>query len=221
MVDSEALDHLLAPSHALSLFHLARECAAVVACRVSPSQKGQLVTLVRSNSRGITEHETKTEREKVRVRAKKEGATLNSGSYTSDIRDIALSLSVIPVSCDLSIISVSLSSIVVLFSSVCCLALYSCLSKSSTLGSFVPCRFLTLCHTGITTLAIGDGANDVGMIQKAHVGIGMSGMEGMQAVMASDFAIAQFKFLAKLLLVHGRWNYLRMSRLVPYMFYKV
>lgn len=62
------------------------------------------------------------------------------------------------------------------------------------------------------TLSIGDGANDVSMIQAAHVGIGISGLEGMQAVMASDFAIAQFRFLTDLLLVHGRWSYLRICK---------
>lgn len=70
------------------------------------------------------------------------------------------------------------------------------------------------------TLAIGDGANDVSMIQAAHVGIGISGMEGLQAARASDFAIAQFRFLRKLLLVHGQWAYSRMSKLVLYSFYK-
>ncbi len=73
----------------------------------------------------------------------------------------------------------------------------------------------------VLTLAIGDGANDVSMIQTAHVGIGISGQEGMQAVMASDFAIAQFRFLQKLLLVHGHWSYDRIARLVLYFFYKV
>ncbi len=53
------------------------------------------------------------------------------------------------------------------------------------------------------TLAIGDGANDVGMIQRAQVGVGISGKEGLQAVNAADFAIAQFRFLRRLLLVHG------------------
>ncbi|AES96443.2 phospholipid-transporting ATPase-like protein [Medicago truncatula] len=70
------------------------------------------------------------------------------------------------------------------------------------------------------TLGIGDGANDVSMIQAAHVGVGISGMEGMQAVMASDFAIAQFRYLADLLLVHGRWSYLRICQVVMYFFYK-
>ena len=51
-------------------------------------------------------------------------------------------------------------------------------------------------------------------IQAAHVGVGISGQEGMQAVMASDFAIAQFRFLANLLLIHGRSNYKRIARIV-------
>jgi len=71
-----------------------------------------------------------------------------------------------------------------------------------------------------TTLAIGDGANDVGMIQEAHVGIGISGVEGQQAVNSSDFAIAQFRYLESLLLIHGRWNFARMSKAVLFFFYK-
>lgn len=70
------------------------------------------------------------------------------------------------------------------------------------------------------TLAIGDGANDVGMIQEAHVGIGISGKEGQQAVNASDFAIAQFRFLETLILIHGRWNFFRLSTVVQFSFYK-
>ncbi|GJQ77455.1 hypothetical protein Trydic_g20852 [Trypoxylus dichotomus] len=70
------------------------------------------------------------------------------------------------------------------------------------------------------TLAIGDGANDVSMIQTADVGIGISGQEGMQAVMASDFALPRFKFLERFLLVHGHWSYHRLSNMVLYFFYK-
>lgn len=70
------------------------------------------------------------------------------------------------------------------------------------------------------TLAIGDGANDVGMIQEAHVGVGISGKEGQQAVNASDFAISQFRFLEDLVLIHGRWNFFRMSTVVLFQFYK-
>nr|KYP63630.1 Putative phospholipid-transporting ATPase 4 [Cajanus cajan] len=74
--------------------------------------------------------------------------------------------------------------------------------------------------TGKTTLAIGDGANDVGMIQAADIGVGISGVEGMQAVMASDFAIAQFRFLERLLVVHGHWCYKRIAQMICYFFYK-
>ncbi|KAH9617560.1 hypothetical protein KSS87_021801 [Heliosperma pusillum] len=74
--------------------------------------------------------------------------------------------------------------------------------------------------TGKTTLAIGDGANDVGMIQEADIGVGISGCEGMQAVMASDFAVAQFRFLERLLLVHGHWCYKRIAQMICYFFYK-
>ncbi|KAM8975469.1 phospholipid-transporting ATPase VA [Pelodytes ibericus] len=70
------------------------------------------------------------------------------------------------------------------------------------------------------TLAIGDGTNDVSMIQVADVGVGISGQEGMQAVMASDFAIPRFRYLEKLLLVHGRWCYSRLANMVLYFFYK-
>ncbi|KAE9585927.1 hypothetical protein Lal_00010005 [Lupinus albus] len=74
--------------------------------------------------------------------------------------------------------------------------------------------------TGKTTLAIGDGANDVGMIQEADIGVGISGVEGMQAVMASDFSIAQFRFLERLLVVHGHWCYKRIALMICYFFYK-
>mmetsp|Transcript_1651 Transcript_1651/g.3553 ORF Transcript_1651/g.3553 Transcript_1651/m.3553 type:complete len:1147 (+) Transcript_1651:184-3624(+) len=70
------------------------------------------------------------------------------------------------------------------------------------------------------TLGIGDGANDVNMILAAHVGIGISGLEGAQAVRASDFAVAQFSYLQRLLFVHGRESYRKNSNLVCYNFYK-
>lgn len=72
----------------------------------------------------------------------------------------------------------------------------------------------------LSTLAIGDGANDVSMIQMADVGVGISGQEGMQAVMASDFTLSRFKFLEKLLLNHGFWSYDRLARMILYFFYK-
>ncbi|CAL5418026.1 unnamed protein product [Camellia sinensis] len=96
------------------------------------------------------------------------------------------------------------------------------LNLSLNCSSVVCCRVSPLQKAQVTrqvkkgaqkiTLSIGDGANDVSMIQAAHIGVGISGMEGMQAVMASDFAIAQFRFLTDLLLVHGRWSYLRICK---------
>ncbi|KAB1267819.1 Phospholipid-transporting ATPase IB [Camelus dromedarius] len=93
-------------------------------------------------------------------------------------------------------------------------------------------------HVRAITLAIGDGANDVGMIQTAHIGVGISGNEGMLATNNSDYAIAQvrgrggrggrlawsvedlFSYLEKLLLVHGAWNYFRVTKCILYCFYK-
>ncbi|PYH96820.1 haloacid dehalogenase-like hydrolase [Aspergillus ellipticus CBS 707.79] len=73
---------------------------------------------------------------------------------------------------------------------------------------------------GSVTLAIGDGANDIAMIQEAHVGIGITGKEGLQAARISDYSIAQFRFLLKLLLVHGRWNYIRACKYTLGTFWK-
>ncbi|XP_071484021.1 probable phospholipid-transporting ATPase IM [Diadema antillarum] len=75
-------------------------------------------------------------------------------------------------------------------------------------------------HREAVTLSIGDGANDVSMIKTAHIGVGISGQEGMQAVLASDFSFAQFRYLERLLLVHGRWSYYRMCKFLSYFFYK-
>uniref|UniRef100_A0A671TBY8 Phospholipid-transporting ATPase n=1 Tax=Sinocyclocheilus anshuiensis TaxID=1608454 RepID=A0A671TBY8_9TELE len=75
-------------------------------------------------------------------------------------------------------------------------------------------------HKKAVTLAIGDGANDVSMVKTAHIGVGISGQEGMQAVLSSDFSFAQFRYLQRLLLVHGRWSYLRMCKFLRYFFYK-
>ncbi|KAH9137061.1 hypothetical protein AeRB84_018017 [Aphanomyces euteiches] len=125
VIDGDALEMVMADPETCAMFlKVAMECASVVCCRVSPSQKAEVVGLVRTNN----------------VKAR--------------------------------------------------------------------------------TLAIGDGANDVAMIQRAHIGVGICGQEGMQAVNSSDYAIGQFYFLEKLLLHHGRLNYVRMSKLVGYMFYK-
>jgi phospholipid-translocating ATPase len=69
-------------------------------------------------------------------------------------------------------------------------------------------------------LAIGDGANDVSMIQAADIGVGIEGEEGVQAVASSDYSFGQFRFLSRLLLVHGRWNYHRTAEMLLNFFYK-
>lgn len=71
------------------------------------------------------------------------------------------------------------------------------------------------------TAAIGDGANDVSMIQEAHVGFGLMGLEGRQAVNSCDFAFSKFKYVRRILLVHGHLFYIRVSTLIHYFFYKV
>ncbi|XP_074180743.1 phospholipid-transporting ATPase VD isoform X3 [Rhinolophus sinicus] len=99
----------------------------------------------------------------------------------------------------------------------CCQAVVCCRATPLQKSKVVK---LVRNHLQVMTLAIGDGANDVSMIQVADIGIGISGQEGMQAVMASDFAISQFRHLSKLLLVHGHWCYTRLSNMILYFFYK-
>ena len=59
--------------------------------------------------------------------------------------------------------------------------------------------------------AIGDGGNDVGMIEQANIGVGLIGKQGNSAAAVSDFSFGKFKFLDRLLLHHGRWSYYRLS----------
>ncbi|XP_074491906.1 phospholipid-transporting ATPase IC isoform X2 [Sebastes fasciatus] len=75
-------------------------------------------------------------------------------------------------------------------------------------------------HSRSVTMSIGDGANDVNMIKTAHVGVGIAGVEGGQAVQNADFALSQFRFLQRLLLVHGRWSYRRISLFLRYFLFK-
>lgn len=72
----------------------------------------------------------------------------------------------------------------------------------------------------VKTLGIGDGANDVAMIQAADIGVGIAGKEGRQAVNNSDFAVGQFKFLVRLLMVHGQLSHYRLGRLIKFSFFK-
>ena len=97
--------------------------------------------------------------------------------------------------------------------------LYECLYITHT-----HIYYIYIYYNGLLIIMIifdeGDGANDVSMIQTADIGVGISGQEGMQAVMAADFAIARFRFLKRLLLVHGHWSYYRLAIMTLYMFYK-
>lgn len=97
-------------------------------------------------------------------------------------------------------------------SAVCCRASPS--QKASLVNSVRQMR------KNDVTLAVGDGANDIAMIQSADIGVGITGKEGLQAAGASDYSVAQFRFLLKLLLVNGRYNYVRTSKFVLCTFYK-
>ncbi|EFC38504.1 predicted protein [Naegleria gruberi] len=72
---------------------------------------------------------------------------------------------------------------------------------------------------GKRILSIGDGINDVPMIQQANVGVGIIGKEGNQAKMSSDFAIPKFRMLKRLLVVHGRYSYKRIADFIHYYIY--
>lgn len=70
------------------------------------------------------------------------------------------------------------------------------------------------------TMAVGDGANDVPMIQRAHIGVGIAGEEGHQAADAGDYSLPNFQHLQRLVLVHGRAMNRRIAILTLYIFYK-
>ncbi|CAB4010803.1 probable phospholipid-transporting ATPase IF isoform X1, partial [Paramuricea clavata] len=108
-----------------------------------------------------------------------------------------------------------------LFISVCqgCVAVLCC--RMSPLQKAQVVNLIKHSSEKPITLAIGDGANDCSMIQEAHVGIGVMGKEGRQAVRTSDYAIARFKYLRRVLLVHGHLYYIRLATVVQYFFYKV
>ena len=75
-------------------------------------------------------------------------------------------------------------------------------------------------HTTMRTAAIGDGGNDVGMIQEAHLGIGIVGKEGKQASLAADFSILEFKTIKLLFLWHGRLSYKRSAVLSQFVIHR-
>ena len=94
------------------------------------------------------------------------------------------------------------------------------LARSSPLQKALVVMLVKRYEPSAITLAIGDGANDVSMIRAAHVGIGVAGQEGMQAVRSSDYSIQEFRDLQRLLLHHGRLSYMRLANMTTYFFYK-
>ncbi|KAJ3062319.1 hypothetical protein HK102_008812, partial [Quaeritorhiza haematococci] len=81
-------------------------------------------------------------------------------------------------------------------------------------------RLVQASKKDLMCLAIGDGANDVGMIQAANIGVGILGKEGPAAAMAADYTMSQFRFLCRLLFVHGTWSYLRTAKMIINFFFK-
>jgi len=112
-----------------------------------------------------------------------------------------------------NLLYVSFIDLAIIVDSVVC-----CRASPSQKASLVRCIRRQV--KGAVTLAIGDGSNDIAMIQEAHVGIGITGKEGLQAARTSDYSIAQFRFLVRLLLVHGRWNYVRICKYTLGTFWK-
>lgn len=112
-----------------------------------------------------------------------------------------------------SLLHISFIELAIVVDSVVC-----CRASPSQKASLVRCIRRQV--EGAVTLAIGDGSNDIAMIQEAHVGIGITGKEGLQAARTSDYSIAQFRFLVRLLLVHGRWNYVRICKYTLGTFWK-
>mmetsp|Transcript_6858 Transcript_6858/g.12466 ORF Transcript_6858/g.12466 Transcript_6858/m.12466 type:complete len:1068 (+) Transcript_6858:375-3578(+) len=100
----------------------------------------------------------------------------------------------------------------------CCTTVVACRASPQQKAELV--NLVRHQKPGSFTLSIGDGANDVSMIIAAHVGIGISGEEGQQAARSADYSIGQFKYLRRLLFVHGRECYRRNSYLIVYNFYK-
>lgn len=74
--------------------------------------------------------------------------------------------------------------------------------------------------SGKRVLGIGDGGNDVGMIEEAHIGVGIAGKEGKQAALASDYSIGEFKVVVKLLLFHGRLIYKTTSEMSKFIMHR-
>jgi phospholipid-transporting ATPase len=156
----------------------------------------------------ITEQKEEEIRAKIKeILAKIEGKTVENSNFAMIISGDALVIAMKP---DLSHFIMQIGSV--------CKAVLCCRVSPKQKQEIVSLVRKHKPH--VTTLAIGDGANDVNMITAAHVGIGIRGVEGQQAARASDYAIGEFKFLHRILYYYGRECYRRNSYLVLYNFYK-
>nr|KAF6479142.1 ATPase phospholipid transporting 8B3 [Molossus molossus] len=108
--------------------------------------------------------------------------------------------------------------IVLSISALRCQALFCCRATPKQEALTVA---LVKKYQNVVTLATGDGTNDVNMTKTADFGVRLAGQEGMQVVQNSDYMLAQFCFLRRLLLVHGRWSYVRVFKFLCYFIYNM
>ncbi|KXZ52548.1 hypothetical protein GPECTOR_9g592 [Gonium pectorale] len=194
VVEGGALARLLDPKHAPQLVDLCTSCKSVVCCRVSPMQKAQVL---RSKQEEAAMEQARLTLEYGANIGPMVGLVVEGGALAR-----LLDPKHAPQLVDLC---TSCKSV------VCCRV--SPMQKAQVVK-------LVQQERKAIVLGIGDGANDVSMIQAAHIGCGISGREGRAAVMASDYAFAQFKYVARLVLLHGRAAYKRNTEVVWYSFYK-
>jgi len=183
----------------LSLFvDLADYCKSVVCCRMNPMQKGQIVKCMKGGIR-LNSSSDSTASNNENSQQGYDSHNNSAGNCVSKL------LSVVWYYVKLSVQTV--------FALV--LNLLSCFFS----GCFNQCFGVNIVPRK-RTLAIGDGGNDVAMLHEADVGVGISGREGLQAVRAADYGIAEFKYLKRLVLVHGVNSHRRMSQMIHYVLYK-
>ncbi|KAJ3057597.1 hypothetical protein HK102_011029, partial [Quaeritorhiza haematococci] len=171
-------------------------CDNVICCRFSPSQKALIVTKVRQRLTRMA-HVPTEEVEEALLENLEDDLNAGGGQYQNGVGGAGRSSSKGSAG-----------------------ARARKRRKEPTLWRKFLIKTSLLSHPSGVTLAIGDGANDIPMIQAAHVGIGITGREGLAAARTSDYSIAQFRFLQPLLFVHGRWNYVRISLFTLGTFYK-
>lgn len=168
IIDGKTLIYALTPDLRKDFLDLCISCKSVICCRVSPSQKAEVSSL--SGGGNLI-------RGRVLGRPEVEVGVVVSSSH--QLLAAAKNCPPRPLSK-----KSTLTTIKEVSSSRC---------KTGYDFRLVQVVELLTTETGVVTLAIGDGANDVAMIQKANVGVGIAGQEGLQAACASDYAIGQVR----------------------------